>query len=201
MKSENIIKGVCYHEAGHWVAARQLGFIVGEIRITVQKNGKLFGHSGSAKIFPRLQSNTKEDLEKYLRNRISILFSGVIAQTLCIENKCESTAGNLLSSDGADDYKTINELFYILRGLCYPYENSELDSKQILQLQKECWEHSNQVVKKHEEDIAAIALKLEGRIKSMNKEYVFNCEELASWLPNLPFERDCSEASRVSPST
>jgi hypothetical protein len=186
MKSEQIKKEVCFHEAGHWVVAQHSGFKVGEIKISIIKNGKLFSHSGSSKIFPRLESNSQKSIENYLRNRIYILFSGVISQTLCIESKNENTANSLLMSNGSDDYKTITELLCILRGICYPDANSELDNKHTLQLQGECWVYSNKIVQELKEDITTIALKMEAEIKSMNLEYVFNGEKLASWLQAIP---------------
>ncbi|WP_127481458.1 M50 family metallopeptidase [Achromobacter xylosoxidans] len=190
MKSDKIKNAVCFHEAGHWVVARHFGFKTGEIRITITKDKSFFGHHGSSKIFPRLRSSSKELIEKYLRNRISVLFAGVIAQSLTIENKKENSASDLLHSDGSDDHKTVYELLYILRGVCHPDEDEDLDGTRLLKLQKECWESSDQIVQKEKIGIATLAHKMAGEISRMNYEYIFDRDKLAGWLPNLPPNTD-----------
>lgn len=190
MKSDQIKIEVCFHEAGHWIVARHLNFKIGEVRITIKKDGGNFGHSGSARIFPRLESNSNQSIEKYLRDRIAVLFAGVISQTLSIKNNSTNTARNLLESDGADDYKTINELFYILRGVCYPGETEYLNEEQILQLQKECWEYSDKIVQSLKSDISKLAHKMAKEVISVNKEYIFEHRTLTSWLTNLSPKSD-----------
>ncbi|SDP92860.1 Peptidase family M41 [Rhodoferax sp. OV413] len=190
MKSDEIKLGVCFHEAGHWVVARNLDFKVGEVRIKIIKDGENIGHYGSSKIFPRLNSNPTQFIEKYLKNRIAVLFAGVIAQTLTITNKDANTAEGLLRTDGSDDYKTITELLFILRGVCHPDEAEELDDTQILKLQKECWEHSDKIIQSMRGDIEALAHKMANEIACINKEYIFNHNKLTGWLPNSSLNSD-----------
>jgi hypothetical protein len=189
MKSDEI-KEASYHEAGHWVVARQLGFETGEIKIEIQQRGKDFGHSGSARIVPRLQIDSiKDSIEKYLRNRIAVLFAGVIAQMKFIEKykKNEETSKMLLGSHGADDHKIIKELLCILRGLLHCNEEPYLDKdkeeeKQNLQLHTECWELSCRIVGEHRDAITILAKKMEEEIQDVNKPYPFSNNDLIGWL-------------------
>lgn len=181
MRSDDKKAAVCYHEAGHWVVANHLGFKTGGITVQILKNGNAFGHEGSATVFPRLQSNSPEAIDVYLKNRIAVLFSGVLAQVLQLEWRNENTAAELLQSDGADDYKTVNELLCILRGVRYSYQNERMDDQHIMQLQTECWIHADEIVKDKKTIIIRLAENMAKKIRSFNSEYEFSHKELNEW--------------------
>lgn len=69
---------VIHHELGHWLMAREMGFIVGEISIE-RMQGKASGH---ATVFPRAQSQltTSEAVDDYLSRRIWVLLAGAIVE-------------------------------------------------------------------------------------------------------------------------
>jgi len=174
---------VIRHEVGHWVLAKYLGFKTGDIEIEILENNKFHGHNGAAKIFPEPDINNLDTLYKYIDNRICILFAGVISQILEKNNSNERTAAILLETDGADDYKKIQELLFIARGVRFSgsiQESSELDHRNLIQ--KECWEKSDFLVKENKDLILFISKKIAQEIVLSNKCYLFKEERLNSWL-------------------
>ena len=182
MKSDDMKKAICYHEFGHWFTASHLGFGTGNIKIKVIKDKKYFGHKGSSKVFPRLNSNSTDSIDIYLKNRISILFSGVISQTLSIESRAENTARDLLKTDGADDYKSITELFYIFRGVRYSEQKKSNDDKHISELQDECWAFANKIINENQDTISYMVTKMKSDILKLNTTYTFTNKKLNQWL-------------------
>jgi len=98
-------------------------------------------------------------------------------------NSNERTAATLLETDGADDYKKIQELLFIARGVRFSgsiQESSELDHRNLIQ--KECWEKSDFLVKENKDLILFISKKIAQEIVLSNKCYLFKEERLNSWL-------------------
>lgn len=169
-----------HHEVGHWVIANYLGFKTGKISIEIKHDKKSFGHNGSSKIFPRLDSNSIKEIDLYLKNRIAVLFSGVIAQSICMKNREKYTAANLLKSTGLGDHKKIMELLPIYRGIRFPDASPKDEESQTLDIHTECWTYSDNLVQKNINLISHIAGKISMEIISTNKSFTFEFEKLNS---------------------
>lgn len=140
MTFEEYKMGVIRHEIGHWLMAEHLNFNRGGITIKIIDTHSTRAHSGSATIYPMHSLTSHESIIKYLEDRISILFSGVIAQLLFEVDQSSKRSEELLDEYGADDNGKIEELTHIVRGITragtMSVEN-ELDHKK--EIREKCW--------------------------------------------------------------
>jgi hypothetical protein len=73
------------HEAGHHVVARRLGFMMGPLELRFQGSGhetEDVPHDGSATVILHRPVGTTDAISGYLRDRVQVLFAGVLAESL-----------------------------------------------------------------------------------------------------------------------
>lgn len=64
------IKEVVYHELGHWIVAREVGFDIGKIVIElIDKRGYLPNHRASSEAFPSPSLKQVDDIKRYIIDR------------------------------------------------------------------------------------------------------------------------------------
>ncbi|MEK8047089.1 hypothetical protein [Ideonella margarita] len=173
MQSDQRKLEICHHEAGHWVIAQAVGFEVDDITVTLFKDGKHITASGSATVFPRLEIKSVEAVEEYLVKRIVVLFSGVISESIAIENRNEFTARELLKTNGIDDARSANELLQILRGVRFPGRITIDESRQLAEVQTECWQLANALIEENQDKIRRVARGMALNVSALNKPVRF----------------------------
>ena len=178
-------KDVIRHELGHWLAAKKLGFCVGDIGITIHENFSGFGYAGTANILPCHKIDDIEDLKNYLRNRIAILFSGVLSQVM-IKDEAEISSRlveKLLASDGADDNSKIIELTHILRGVLYSDNmSSEMEIQQRSEIMSSCWELACSNLEEYKDLIDFLLNEIGKCVTQSNKLYKFSRSQIENWI-------------------
>ena len=56
-------KELIYHELGHWLVSKTLGFKVGSIELEILEVKNTHGHNGSSKIYPQPYIQKNEELD------------------------------------------------------------------------------------------------------------------------------------------
>ncbi|HWT69290.1 MAG TPA: peptidase M41 [Pseudomonas sp.] len=115
---------IAYHEMGHYVVARALGFEAGGVTLTVTRDLR---HKGGASISLMRPISSMEGMKDYLEARIMVLFAGAMAQTLPSARAREKRVDKakavaiLNGAFGAErDDAKIRELRQLLRNLTCP---------------------------------------------------------------------------------
>lgn len=179
---------VIRHELGHWLTARELGFGVGSIEINILQNRIGLGHEGVATILPCHRIEEIECLNNYVKNRIAILFSGVLSQVMA-KDEAEVNSDlveGLLASDGADDNSKIIELCHILRGSLYKDNMSaENELEQRNEIMNACWEIACSTLKKNKKLIGFLVDKICSEVIQSNKKYTFDKSQIESWISDF----------------
>ena len=120
MENEILIQRICRHEVGHLIAAREIGFITHEIKVSIALGS---GHRALSVI--ELWTPHIIDIPsviKYLNKRLIVLYAGAVAESLDQHGNYDGEyALNEWRNGGAmDDYAKIRELTQLLRNLIYP---------------------------------------------------------------------------------
>ncbi|EJL7016487.1 hypothetical protein NMT49_003429 [Vibrio cholerae] len=179
MNFDSYKKRVIYHEVGHWLVAKTLGFGVGSIKIRVDANSRGFGHAGSSHVDIHPSLNNVNDVEKYLLDRLSILWGGIASQTVVDKRDWEK----ILSTDAESDYNKTRELAYILRGLRYPSANTaEMELEQIDQITDETYQIAVSIINNNEKAWNNIAKNITSVVAKRNHDYEFTREQLIQWM-------------------
>lgn len=144
-------KRAIYHELGHWLVGRKVGFDVGSILIGQSD----FGVYGSSEInpFPKTKLDSVNDIYNHLFNRVCVLIAGVIADIIWhekyepeIEKENETKyfyENGVMDKTAITDKGKITELLFIMNGIVNdPSQDEETLENQMNEIQKEAWEYS-----------------------------------------------------------
>lgn len=149
-KKFSLMQSVAKHELGHWFAAKHFGFNEDYIRILFScgYDGTI-SHNAYAMSFPVADLPDINDVYTYLTRRIICLQSGVIAEFLNVE-KGEvdiEAVEEAIKETASNDYKQINELVNIARGIKFAGDiNKNNQQEQIQQVMDECWCQALEIV-------------------------------------------------------
>lgn len=115
---------IAYHEMGHYVVARALGFETSGVTLTVTRDLR---HKGGACITLARSISSLQAMKAYLEARIMVLYAGAMAQTLACAQAGKKrvdpskAAAILNGAFGAEkDEAKIRELRQLLRSITYP---------------------------------------------------------------------------------
>lgn len=140
-----------YHEAGHAVIAKHLGFQIGDV--TIQRKGTT---GGSVSInFPSIM------MSKQLRNFIIVTYAGFASEKLFLNDVSEGCV-----SGEDSDLTTANEFIrsYVIltdEDISYYKPDDEDDFKnKCSKLSKELMNETHDMVKKYEDEIKELAIEL-----------------------------------------
>ena len=192
---ERAIK-VVRHEVGHWIAGEYHGFRSGSIEITMTKDG---GHRGQAEIFPDSDLRSLELAQSYLRRRISVLYAGVLAESLGDDGKVNNGYANheLQTGGATNDFKGIRELVRVLRGMIHgPAVDEKTMTKQFERLTNEIWKETTELVETNHDLIQGLTRVIMGRASRIGTKFGHRAPTfrkipvLAEWLAALPNQRD-----------
>lgn len=112
------------HEYGHYFAARSLGFQTGAVTLKVFLTG---GHEGTSEVFLDMPLTGVDAILDYLKRRIVMLFSGVVAQHWGGPLLAHRHAmGDIFRDGGESDHEKIMELLTLHLNISHPscMENS-----------------------------------------------------------------------------
>lgn len=177
------------HELGHWLTARHLGFDVGGITLRIdlaidrRSNKPFFGHHGTAHIDPTPIFKDLNEVETYLINRLTVLYAGVAAQVMDLEDATEDLTTKLLNTDGASDLRVIQELMPIIQGIRSRHPTDrETRANDAQPIMHEVWDNARELVRELKPKFEILIPKLESRHTNYNITAHISHEELISFL-------------------
>lgn len=120
MEKNSLIWRVCRHEAGHLIAAKEMGFTTHKMEAAIYSKN---GHRALSviELWTPHMVNIPSTIE-YITKRLIVLYAGVIAESLDKDGNYDGNhAENEWHNGGAmDDYSKIRELTQLLRNLRFP---------------------------------------------------------------------------------
>jgi len=182
-KDKSRIYRVCMHEAAHIVIANLYSYGCIDMSITFSN----FEHSGAAEIdlFKR-DIDTFEKLESHLRERIQILYAGVIAESINLETEehdMKYALDQWKNGGGVDDHKKIRELTRIYRNFKYPKtDSSENAVKELKELDDELITITGNLVFEHLDKIKSLADKIFAKVNRYDQIFSLSKDEIADAL-------------------
>ncbi|KVW05380.1 hypothetical protein WK91_02030 [Burkholderia cepacia] len=109
------MRGVATHEAGHFVAARALGFQVNGLEVRrdpnrLRRDSYFYGDAETVIARPLAD---EQNLDLYLRHRVAILNAGAIAQAFDGAQVNERRLNSIRAHNGSDDLAKATEVFAV----------------------------------------------------------------------------------------
>jgi len=175
---------VAQHEAGHFVAARVLGFRTVGISVEMLPNG---GHNGGAEIALSEPLQSLGETMEYLRRRVQVLYAGALAQTLRenaprVEADQEQACKFLRAGGGAEqDYAKARELMRVLRNIQHSDTegtDEKLSDQQLAQIERDLWAGAVNIVEKNGVAITRIANLITSRMSRSNQKAKITNDDL-----------------------
>ncbi|QCD02232.1 hypothetical protein E7703_14150 [Citrobacter portucalensis] len=119
---EEQVKNTVYHELGHWIASKQLGYQCQGIKLVLGDDGnRYYLTEANVHTLYHPSLRTFDDILKYLSERAVIGLSGVSCQSILLD----VDMGKAIKEYGSGDFEKAQELSLIYRGVQYPEDQSE----------------------------------------------------------------------------
>ncbi|HFP9269758.1 TPA: hypothetical protein ACHOYZ_005891, partial [Klebsiella michiganensis] len=119
---EEQVKNAVYHELGHWIASKQLGYQCQGIKLVLGSDGnRYYITDANVHTLYHPSLRTFDDILKYLTERAVIGVSGVNCQSILLDVNMSKA----IKEYGSGDYEKAMELSLIYRGVKYPEDQSE----------------------------------------------------------------------------
>jgi len=140
-----------YHELGHWLMGRHVGFDVGSIKIG-KSNFGVFGNS-EVKPIPRTKLESANAIYEHLFDRVCILCAGVISDIIWhkkYEPKIDEEndddyfySNGVMDKTGITDKGKIIELLFVMNGIVNtPVQDKAILEKQMDEIQDKAWDRA-----------------------------------------------------------
>lgn len=151
LSTDDQCKRAIYHELGHWLMGRKVGFDVGSIRIGQSSFG-VYGNS-DVKPIPKTKFVSTNAIYNHLFDRVCILLAGVIADIIWhkkyqpeIDKNNDTNyfyENGVMDETAITDKGKIDELLFIMNGIVNtPVQDEKLLESQMAAIQKDAWEES-----------------------------------------------------------
>jgi hypothetical protein len=160
LNNDKQCKRVIYHELGHWLMGRKVGYDVGSIKIGQSKIG-VYGNS-EVKPIPKTKLDSTDAIYEHLFNRVCILTAGVIADIIWHkkyepeidkENNTEFFYENgVMDITALSDKGKILELLFIMNGIVNtPVQDEKSLEEQMAAIQNKAWDTSKEFLVKNKD--------------------------------------------------
>jgi hypothetical protein len=174
----NTIRPLGYHEAGHYVVARVLGFKTGSLKLQViDMNG---GHIGGSVLQPRRALSNVDEILDYLEDRIQVLYAGALAQSLSNGKIDDKVAVSVLEEGGGQtDFAKVRELLHIIRNIRFPNAKDEAEAQSGLdKINDDLWGRTIALVEKDHQLICGLGGRLASELKVIGQEFEISEAEI-----------------------
>lgn len=154
------------HEAGHYVAARCLGFTAGDIKLRIVGCPEIYEgttvclprHHGGCYIEATEHLRTVEKVVDWLERRIQVLYAGSLAQAMESDSVDRDLAKEILKANGSADMKAINHFMALLRNILHPVDVLLEQIEPAMEaLSQRLWEHAIALVEREASVIKGLA--------------------------------------------
>jgi len=175
---QNTVRPLGYHEAGHYVVARVLGFKPQSLKLQmVDLNG---GHIGGSILELSRALLTVDSILKYLEDRIQVLYAGALAQSLSKGKIDDKVAISVLENGGGqNDFAKARELLHVIRNIRFPTSTDESELQSGLDdINDDLWGRTIALVEKDHELICGLGSRLASQLKVTGQEFELNEAEL-----------------------
>jgi len=175
-----LIRCVCRHEAGHYVAARALGFKTNGCHVQIIN---YFGaYSGGCTILLPTSINSINDAINYLERRSQVLYSGALGESLNNGKvQAEEALRIIQGQEGACDHAKARELINLLRNLKYPdLVADDVAQKQLNGLDATIWREATALVEKEAVKIAKLESVFGSVVKGVGLKHDFTETQCAA---------------------
>ncbi|UZX64335.1 hypothetical protein ND440_11780 [Yersinia ruckeri] len=179
-----------YHELGHWLMGRHVGFDVGSI-IIGKSNFGVFGNS-EVKPIPKTKLESADAIYKHLFDRVCILCAGVISDIIWhkiyeseIDEKNDDDyfySNGVMDSTGITDKGKIIELLFVMNGIVNaPVQDKTLLEKQMGEIQNKAWDRALKFLRNNQ-NLVSMGDELinqfqESQTKEFEKKYLIHLQE------------------------
>ena len=175
---ERILK-VCNHEAGHYIASKEMQFTTNGIKAFFNYPN---GHSGESEVeLWKSGLKSTNDLKSYIENRIIVLYVGVMAESMQINGQYDElyALNEWKKGGGMIDHAKIRELTHVLRKVLFT-ETSEksIAQEELDSIDKLLFQKSFDFVKNHIGIIYQIGNLLFEKVTMYHVEYLLTEEEI-----------------------
>lgn len=186
-------KRLARHELGHYVAARELGFQTGQIKIWVKADYSVrppeYKVDGGATIYLIQGIADLKEMECYLARRIIVLLAGSCAESLKDDlvvdreqsHKCPGAKSDL---DKASEL--INTLRNIRHATTQPDDLQTAD-RELRELHEKLWEKATQHVEQNATRILSLAKYFETNV-TRDSDFLERLEDVKSMPKLLSFD-------------
>lgn len=173
------IKHCVYHEVGHWIVARHLGFESVSIDLELAIKGrKLQVVKGRTYILYHPSLSTLADLMKYISERAIVGLSGVNCQCILLNINIKEA----IDMFGSEDYEKAQELSLIYRGVKYPNDQShDSELAQRNEFMTEALVSSKKIIEEMDGEIKRVSESILHKINNTEGKYCFPLSQLDEW--------------------
>lgn len=177
-RQREVVDKIAIHEAGHFVAAKKLGFEVGETTMCLIDIYDTYECSVLMETSQRLPDIS--DIDQFLEKRVQVLFAGPMAQSL-VDGKVDQAAVEhaMKNGEGREDEQKAAELIHLLRNIRYTTTADDTEFRQVVMtLSQDLWEKARVLVETEYETISVLGNHLAASVKFGGETYVFSKEQL-----------------------
>jgi hypothetical protein len=169
------------HEIGHRVVAAGFGFDVGVIKVNILHWNE---HHACAEIMLGRKIPGADEAIKYLRERIKVLYAGVLAETLKdgeIDN--DAALAKTKVDSAVRDCDKARELVHLLRSMTFATMESEEEMQtQLAELNSDLWNAAAALVKKNAGVIQNLAEHIAAKIQFFGERSVTTTAEIEAFV-------------------
>jgi hypothetical protein len=163
------------HEAGHYVAARVLGFNAGAITLELRPAKQ---HQGGAAITLAVPVKSVDDVVSYLERRIQVLYAGALAETMEVDQVDEKKACEVLEAEASQDAAKVREYVLLLRNIRFPDTPAGMAKPELDEISQKLWLKTIELVKSERLIIQGIGKRLASMVDAYAVTVTLTAEEL-----------------------
>lgn len=182
------------HEFGHYVSARNLGFMPGDVSVEIDGNK---GGSVSIDTFRPIKSI--DEMASFCEDRIKVLYAGVQSEALTAGRVDNKATLDLVADTGQGDHMMVQQLCNILRNIRYSDLPVGVGASRMQDDERRLWNETKELVEANARLICDLAQELYDRRAVHGMLAEFSEAELNEHpLLKMPSSSSGSQALEIS---
>lgn len=180
-KNSNYFDKVIFHELGHWISAKNLGFTTGEIFIRIEASGpdqKNWGHKAYS--YSEFPVDYSDNEMAWIKKRLVVLSSGVAAQVGIDQRERDA----IFEKDAPKDDQRLNDISRQLILLESP-NSVNASVREIEDIRENAWQHALKIIHGHNLEISHLADRIKKKVILTWNDYRIELSEIEDWLSEI----------------